>query len=181
MGVAMLRFKRGKTPLRACVLSATGRMTGASNLTLMVAKPFGFTPNVSGSGPTRRRGWYERRRPRGSDREAISRARGLADEVPSARLKAMGRAWLDRSDPLAKEIIDSASIENERARQAARRSTIEEANRIVFERECKRDGIDPAAGISPALLRTLRVQDRDQDQDEKDKSTSENQEQQYDD
>jgi hypothetical protein len=76
-------------------------------------------------------------------------------EVPSARLKAMGAAWLDRSDASAKEITGRESIEAERVRQAARQSTIEAANRRAFEDECQRSGIDPGRGISPSLLRAL--------------------------
>jgi hypothetical protein len=74
----------------------------------------------------------------------------------------MGAAWLDRSDPSAKEITGRESIENEQARQAARQSVIEAANRTVFERECKRDGVDPSRGVSPALLRTLQPDDSDE-------------------
>lgn len=35
------------------------------------------------------------------------------------------------------------------------RQSIVEANRSVFVRECEREGIDPARGVSPALLKTL--------------------------
>lgn len=74
-------------------------------------------------------------------------------ETPSERLKAMGKAWLDRSDPIAKEITGRKTIEDN-ARQAALQS-IEKANRKVFERECVHNGVDPAGGVSPSLLQAL--------------------------
>lgn len=51
--------------------------------------------------------------------------------------------------------LEVAEAEQEK-RAAACRMQLEEANRRVFERECKEEGIDIAKGYSPALLKTLR-------------------------
>jgi hypothetical protein len=64
------------------------------------------------------------------------------------------KAWLDRTDPDAQKLVAPKRHEAERRRQAALK-TIEDAGRQVFERECARDGIDPARGVSPSLLRAL--------------------------
>lgn len=72
----------------------------------------------------------------------------------SESLRAKAKAWLDRSDPTAKMLTaggDAANLE----RRAATAAQIEQANRSVFVRECEREGIDPARGVSPALLKTL--------------------------
>jgi hypothetical protein len=76
-------------------------------------------------------------------------------DIPSPRLKAMGNAWLDRSDPVARELIAPKTAETEKHREATLKA-IEQANRRVFERECTRDGIDPARDVSPSLLRALK-------------------------
>ena len=34
---------------------------------------------------------------------------------------------------------------------------LDEANRQLFKRECEVDGIDPKAGVSPSLLKTLET------------------------
>ncbi len=74
-------------------------------------------------------------------------------EIP-ATLKDKGKAWLDRTDPIAAELT-THNLESEKSRRAAGMAKIEEANRAVFERECKAEGIDPARGISPSLLKTF--------------------------
>jgi hypothetical protein len=66
----------------------------------------------------------------------------------------MGMAWLDRSDPVARELIAPKTAETEKRREATLKA-IEEAGRRVFERECTQDGVDPARGVSPSLLRAL--------------------------
>jgi hypothetical protein len=69
-------------------------------------------------------------------------------------LKAKGRAWLDRSDPKARELIAAKLAEND-AQRLAGLDRIQAANESIFARECARDGIDPQRGISPDLLKTL--------------------------
>ena len=76
------------------------------------------------------------------------------NEKPSERLKAMAEAWLDRSDPLAKYLTVFNSQEAQ-ARKNAGLERVQEANQSVFERECKANGIDPAKGVSPSLIKTL--------------------------
>jgi len=77
------------------------------------------------------------------------------NEVIPESLKEKSRAWLDRTDPAAKQLTGLNSAEHA-ARQDAGLAKIQEANRRVFEAECKRDGIDPARGVSPSLLKTLQ-------------------------
>lgn len=62
--------------------------------------------------------------------------------------------WLDRTDPRAKALSDLAN-ETTEADQAATKAQLEDANRRVFIRECEAEGLDPARGVSPALLKTL--------------------------
>jgi hypothetical protein len=64
------------------------------------------------------------------------------------------KAWLDRTDGIARELVAPKRADAEKRRQAALK-TIEEASRKVFEYECARDGVDPAGGVSPSLLRAL--------------------------
>ena len=47
--------------------------------------------------------------------------------------------------------VDAAKEKHE----AAMLENINAANRRLFERECAADGINPARGVSPALLKTL--------------------------
>jgi hypothetical protein len=77
--------------------------------------------------------------------------------VVSPRLKAMGQAWLDRSDLQARQLISGQEIEKA-DQHAAGLERVQEANKAVFERECAAAGIDPARGVSPALLETLEVE-----------------------
>jgi len=79
------------------------------------------------------------------------------NEKPSDRLKEMAKAWLDRSDPVAKELINNANS-TDHARKQATLDQIQAANQKVFMRECARTGIDPARGVSPSLLRLLGEQ-----------------------
>ena len=74
--------------------------------------------------------------------------------VVSPRLKEMGKAWLDRSDPIARELV-AENLAAEAARKDMGLQRIQQANQAVFERECKAAGIDPARGVSPALLKAL--------------------------
>jgi hypothetical protein len=76
------------------------------------------------------------------------------DQVIPESLKAKGRAWLDRTDPKAQQLIGQEARADETLAGLER---IQEANRSVFERECKRDGIDPAGGVSPTLRKLLGV------------------------
>lgn len=47
------------------------------------------------------------------------------------------------------------AVDGDAERKAAIADQIVKANQAVFLRECERDGIDPARGVSPALLKTL--------------------------
>lgn len=76
------------------------------------------------------------------------------NETVSPRLKDMAAAWLNRTDPKAARLVGMVEAENEKRKDAGL-ERIQEANQAVFERECQRDGIDPAAGVSPSLLKTL--------------------------
>lgn len=69
-------------------------------------------------------------------------------------LKEKGRIWLDRTDPIAVELM-AFNADSEKSRRAAGMAKIESATRLAFERECKAEGIDPARGISPSLLKTF--------------------------
>lgn len=51
--------------------------------------------------------------------------------------------------------IEAAQAEKEK-RLIASREHLEEANRRIFERECRAQGIDPKLGRSPSLLKTLQ-------------------------
>lgn len=76
---------------------------------------------------------------------------------PSERLKEKGRAWLNRTDPVAAHMAGedrrASAEEVERKRMEAER-----INRACFERECAAAGIDPAKGVSPSLLKLLKEQ-----------------------
>jgi hypothetical protein len=94
-----------------------------------------------------------------ADRESRIAEQLEAREVWEAQviadgLKANGRAWLDRTDPKARQLIAAKSAEAD-ARTDALMKNLDEANRIAFERECRADGIDPAGGVSPTLRKLL--------------------------
>jgi hypothetical protein len=74
-------------------------------------------------------------------------------EVPES-LKAKGKAWLDRSDPKARELMAAKLAEND-AQRLAGLDRIQAANESIFARECARDGIDPERRVSSTLLKTL--------------------------
>ncbi len=76
------------------------------------------------------------------------------NEKPTERLKEMGKAWLNRSDLIAKELSQNLIIESEANKQKALQQ-METANRAIFTRECKHEGIDPERGVSPSLLKLL--------------------------
>lgn len=63
-------------------------------------------------------------------------------------------AWLDRTDPRAAALV--AACQDTTKDQ--RRQIDAEAARRAFIRECERDGIDPARGVSPSLLKLLGEQ-----------------------
>jgi hypothetical protein len=77
------------------------------------------------------------------------------NEIPTDRLKEMGKAWLDRTDPVAHTLASGAADPEIAKRQASLTAQIEQANQRVFERECKAAGVDPARGISPELLKSI--------------------------
>lgn len=81
------------------------------------------------------------------------------DYKPSDRLKALGKAWLERSDPDAERMARDSRI-SEQARRAETLANIDAANQRIFERECARDGIDPSRGVSSALLKVLKDQSK---------------------
>lgn len=70
-------------------------------------------------------------------------------------LKVMGQRWLDRTDPVAKALLQAGSAESEADVQRKRDEALD-INRRLFLKECEREGIDPARGVSPSLLKTLR-------------------------
>lgn len=63
-------------------------------------------------------------------------------------------AWLDRTDPQAKAMLRD-SDESDAKRRAKNLEYVEMANRRFFRRMCAYEGVDPAMGASPALLKTL--------------------------
>lgn len=79
------------------------------------------------------------------DREAWQNGPHPPDAV------AKTRAWLDRSDPVAQALMSRSKGEDTK-RHWAGLAKLQDANRKIFEQECKRAGIDPAGGVSPALL-----------------------------
>lgn len=53
-----------------------------------------------------------------------------------------------------------------RAQREAAAKAMDEANRRVFERDCLAEGVDPAGGVSPSLLRKLDAMPRPQRDEE---------------
>lgn len=90
----------------------------------------------------------QRREEQLRDREA------WLNEKPSERLKELGRAWLDRTDPQAQQLT-AVNTENAAAQKAAGLEKMQAANRTIFERECRHAGVDPGRGVSPTLLKTI--------------------------
>ena len=71
----------------------------------------------------------------------------------SDELKAKGKAWLDRTDPIAAELTATDTAELKR-RQQLTIAQIEKANKTAFERECLAEGLNPETqNISPSLRR----------------------------
>jgi len=69
------------------------------------------------------------------------------------------QAWLDRTDPKARQLTQG----NEDIAEAKRQETkqrFEDANRAAFLRECERDGIDPSRNVSPSLLKIMSQQEK---------------------
>jgi hypothetical protein len=83
------------------------------------------------------------------------------NQVVSESLKANGRTWLDRTDPKVRELTGQKEREA-RARKDTGLLRIDEANKAVFARECEHDGVDPARGVSPSLLKRLRTVDQEE-------------------
>ena len=53
----------------------------------------------------------------------------------------------------------SQTMEDERQKRLEAAAKFTEANaRYFFERECRAEGIDPAYGVSPSLLKIIRGQ-----------------------
>ena len=77
-----------------------------------------------------------------------------AEKTPS--LLAKTQAWLDRTDPIARELVELDTAAT-KARREITVAQIEQANRLAFERECRSAGIDPARGISPSLLKMVGI------------------------
>lgn len=50
----------------------------------------------------------------------------------------------------------AAPVEEDTKRITARRALLEQANRDLFLDECRRAGVDPAGGVSPSLIRSLK-------------------------
>ena len=75
-----------------------------------------------------------------------------AEKTPS--LLAKTQAWLDRTDPIARELVELDTAAT-KARREITEAQIEQANRLAFERECRSAGIDPARGISPSLIKAI--------------------------
>jgi hypothetical protein len=72
-------------------------------------------------------------------------------ELRAPSLLEKTKSWLDRTDPVAQALISRSKAEDKQRHEAAL-ANLQEANRKMFEAECKRAGIDPAGGVSPALM-----------------------------
>lgn len=72
-------------------------------------------------------------------------------------MSASAQSWLDRTDPRAAALIANPADRNPvlLAEKLERQKWRAEAMRKVFELECLSEGIDPARGISPSLLKLI--------------------------
>ena len=71
---------------------------------------------------------------------------------------AKNAAWLTRKDPRVRELMAAAGKgESEHQRQTELLAKLKISNDKYFERECQAAGIDPARGVSPSLLATLKT------------------------
>lgn len=86
--------------------------------------------------------------------EAQLKARDEYNAPKSPALIAKMKAWTDRTDPIAITLSKNAAKEEEERKRNGL-EMMERANRAVFIKECERDGIDPAGGVSPALKKIL--------------------------
>lgn len=78
---------------------------------------------------------------------------GHRSEAEQAQAEKSAAAWLERRDPRAKQLAEINRPSSEA--ELERRRFTEEAGREFFLRECRAEGIDPARGVSPSLLKTL--------------------------
>ncbi len=93
--------------------------------------------------PVRRRQEYDRRAE--ERKRALPPPDDRASRPTVADLKAKyGENWGIEAGPTQKQRREGSLKE------------IEAANRIVFERECRREGIEPKGGVSPSLLRLIK-------------------------
>lgn len=89
--------------------------------------------------------------------EQLQERENWSGRVTPPSLKVMGQRWLDRTDPVAKALAQAAIGESEAEAQRKRDQALD-ANRRLFLKECEREGIDPARGVSPSLLKLLGEQ-----------------------
>ena len=94
------------------------------------------------------------RRQQERDRLAEDRARALPPPVDDRST----RPTYDELKAKAGPNWGLTAVEDdaERSRKAQIKKNIERANQIAFDRECAAAGIDPALGVSPSLLATLK-------------------------
>lgn len=71
------------------------------------------------------------------------------------KLLAKCASWLNRTDPVAAQLVADMHAEDEARRAAATQFTIETHRRQLAE-FYKAEGIDPARGVSPSLLKQLQ-------------------------
>lgn len=70
-------------------------------------------------------------------------------------MKQTAQTWLTRLDPRAAALVAAHVDPVDRARKEEHAQWVIDAMRKAFERECQREGIDPARGVSPSLLQQL--------------------------
>jgi hypothetical protein len=95
------------------------------------------------------------RRQQERDRLAEMRARMLPPPIEDRSTRPTYEELKTRSGPNW-GLSSAAETAEEIEQREQTKAKIEQANRITFERECAAAGIDPARGISPSLLKTIR-------------------------
>lgn len=76
------------------------------------------------------------------------------DSKPTPRLKEMGKSWLNRTDPIARELTGHNNAAEHQQKQAML-DQIQAANQKVFMREHQKAGTNPALGVSASLLKII--------------------------
>lgn len=84
----------------------------------------------------------------------VVQSAGGRTEVEQKHAEAVASAWLDRSDPRAKALVEANRPSS--AKDEERRAFTESNAREFFERECRAAGISPKGGVSPSLLKIIK-------------------------